>query len=70
VARPQLDPSWGDWIREIERREGLWFKRFSSIIGWWEEPQQINRSWIVGWQCKVTGFNYLLFLEDLDVGFF
>ena len=34
----------GDWIREIERREGLWFKRSGSIIGWWEEPQQLNRS--------------------------
>lgn len=32
----------GDWIREIERREGLWFKRCGSIIGWWEDPQQLN----------------------------
>jgi len=30
----------GDWIREIERREGLWFKRYGSIIGWWEIPQR------------------------------
>ena len=30
----------GDWIREIERREGIWFKRSGSIIGWWDEPQQ------------------------------
>jgi hypothetical protein len=37
----------GDWIREIERREGLWFKRFSSIIGWWEEPQQAKKGLIV-----------------------
>jgi hypothetical protein len=29
----------GDWIREIEQREGLWFKRYGSIIGWWETPQ-------------------------------
>jgi hypothetical protein len=29
----------GDWIREIEQREGLWFKRFGSIIGWWEAPK-------------------------------
>ena len=29
----------GDWIREIERREELWFKRYGSIIGWWESPQ-------------------------------
>lgn len=28
----------GHWIREIERLEGLWFKRFGSIIGWWETP--------------------------------
>lgn len=27
----------GDWIREIERREGLRFKRFGSVIGWWPE---------------------------------
>ena len=29
----------GHWIREIERREGLWFKRHGSIINWWEAPQ-------------------------------
>jgi hypothetical protein len=34
----------GDWIREIERREEIRFKRYGSIIGWWDEPQQINRS--------------------------
>lgn len=28
----------GNWIREIERREGLRFKRYDSIIGWWEMP--------------------------------
>jgi hypothetical protein len=28
----------GLWIREIERREKLRFKRYDSIIGWWEEP--------------------------------
>jgi hypothetical protein len=28
----------GDWIREIEQREGLRFKRYGSIIGWWEAP--------------------------------
>jgi hypothetical protein len=27
----------GDWIREIERREGVLFKRYDSIIGWWDE---------------------------------
>ena len=34
----------GNWIREIERREKLWFKRYGSIIGWWETPQQLNSS--------------------------
>ena len=28
------------WIREIERRENLRFKRYGSIIGWWEEPDR------------------------------
>jgi len=27
----------GDWIREIERKEGVLFERYDSIIGWWEE---------------------------------
>jgi hypothetical protein len=27
----------GDWIRKIERKEGVLFKRYDSIIGWWEE---------------------------------
>ena len=31
----------GDWIREIEHREQLWFKRFGSIIGWWESPHHL-----------------------------
>lgn len=26
----------GDWIREIEEREGVQFKRYDSIIGWWQ----------------------------------
>ena len=30
----------GHWIREIERKEGLWFKRHSSIIGWGETPHR------------------------------
>jgi hypothetical protein len=29
----------GFWIREIENRERLRFKRYGSIIGWWEEPE-------------------------------
>lgn len=27
----------GHWLREIERREGVLFRRFVSVIGWWEE---------------------------------
>ena len=27
----------GDWIREIEQREGITFKRYVNTIGWWEE---------------------------------
>ena len=34
----------GHWIREVERREGIRFKRYGSIIGWWEEPQLIKDS--------------------------
>jgi hypothetical protein len=26
----------GDWIREVEEREGIQYKRHGSIIGWWE----------------------------------
>ncbi len=29
----------GRWIREIERIEGLRFKRLGSIVGWWETPR-------------------------------
>ena len=28
--------SLGDWIREIEQREGITFKRYISTIGWWD----------------------------------
>jgi hypothetical protein len=31
----------GDWIREIERRERMWFKRFGSIIDWWDSPHPL-----------------------------
>ena len=31
----------GDWIREIEQREGFWFRRYGSIIGWWEAPNEL-----------------------------
>jgi hypothetical protein len=27
----------GDWIREIEGKEGIRFKRYGSVIGWWPE---------------------------------
>ncbi len=30
----------GQWIREIERREKLCFKRLGSIIAWWETPRR------------------------------
>jgi hypothetical protein len=30
-----------DWIREIERRESLWFKRYGTVIGWWDAPGRI-----------------------------
>jgi len=30
----------GQWIRELERREKLCFKRLGSIIAWWEAPRQ------------------------------
>jgi len=26
----------GDWIREVEEREGIQYRRHGSIIGWWE----------------------------------
>jgi len=29
----------GYWIREVERREGVQFKRYASIIGWWHEEK-------------------------------
>jgi hypothetical protein len=29
----------GDWIREIEKREGVHFKREGSVIGWWDEEK-------------------------------
>jgi len=31
----------GNWIREIERREGAGFKRYGTIIGWWETPHPL-----------------------------
>ena len=30
-----------DWIREIERRERLRFKRYGTVIGWWDEPHRL-----------------------------
>jgi len=26
-----------DWIREVEKRETMKFKRYDSVIGWWQE---------------------------------
>ena len=26
-----------DWIREVEKREMIEFKRYGSVIGWWQE---------------------------------
>jgi len=30
----------GDWIREIEQRENIRFRRHGSIIAWWEPPSR------------------------------
>jgi hypothetical protein len=30
----------GQWIREIESKEGVRFKRYGSIIAWWEMPSR------------------------------
>ena len=30
----------GDWIREIERRENISFRRHGSIVAWWEPPSR------------------------------
>ena len=32
----------GDWIREIEKREGIIFKRYVSTIGWWERRASVE----------------------------
>ena len=32
----------GDWIREIERRERVQFKRYGSVIGWWRPENRCN----------------------------
>ncbi|MGD2187160.1 MAG: hypothetical protein PVI71_13605 [Desulfobacterales bacterium] len=31
----------GDWVREIERRERIWFKRYATVIGWWNPPRRL-----------------------------
>ncbi len=31
----------GDWIREIEHREGLRWQRYGNVIGWWDAPHPI-----------------------------
>jgi len=30
----------GYWIREVEQREGVQFKRYGSIIGWWHKEKR------------------------------
>ncbi|MBW2038037.1 MAG: radical SAM protein [Deltaproteobacteria bacterium] len=30
----------GDWIREVEGREGVKFTRYGSIIGWWQQEKK------------------------------
>jgi hypothetical protein len=30
----------GVWIREVEQREGVQFKRYGSIIGWWHDEKR------------------------------
>jgi hypothetical protein len=32
----------GEWIREIERRENLKYKRHGSIIAWWDPPSETS----------------------------
>jgi len=32
----------GRWIREIERRENMYFRRHGSIIAWWEPPRRTD----------------------------
>jgi hypothetical protein len=29
----------GDWIREIEEKEGVRYRRYGSVIGWWKEEE-------------------------------
>ena len=33
----------GDWIREIEQREGLQWPRYGTVIGWWDTPHSDHR---------------------------
>ncbi|MGD1986869.1 MAG: hypothetical protein PVH74_10180 [Desulfobacterales bacterium] len=33
----------GDWIREIEQREGLQWPRYGTVIGWWDTPHSDRR---------------------------
>ena len=32
-----------DWIRQIEQREGIYFRRYGSIISWWDEPLNLSK---------------------------
>lgn len=31
----------GEWIREIEKRDGLRWRRYGTVIGWWDKPHAI-----------------------------
>lgn len=33
----------GEWIREIEQLEGLRWRRYGTVIGWWDKPRTIWR---------------------------
>jgi hypothetical protein len=35
--------SLGDWIRGVEVQEGLQYKRYGSIIGWWDEGRNFKK---------------------------
>ena len=35
--------SLGEWIRQIEAREKVYYKRYGSIIAWWDDPKRTHR---------------------------
>jgi hypothetical protein len=34
--------SLGDWVRAVETQEGIQYKRYGSIIGWWDDDRNHN----------------------------